>query len=47
MANVDGSVTSGKVTGIEYNANGVQLTVATSGNVITGVSLSQIQLVTP
>lgn len=48
VTNADGSTTSGKVTGIQYSANGVQMTVATSGNrVLTNVDLSQIQLVTP
>lgn len=48
VTNADGSTTSGKVTGIQYGANGVQMTVATSGNnVLTDVNLSQIQLVTP
>lgn len=48
VTNTDGSTTTGKVTGIQYGANGVQLTVMTSGNnVLTGVNLSQIQLVTP
>jgi flagellar basal-body rod modification protein FlgD len=48
VTNADGSTTSGKVTGIQYGANGVQMTVATSGNhVLTNVNLSQIQLVTP
>lgn len=48
VTNADGSTTSGKVTGIQYGTSGVQLTVTTSSNnVITGLSLSQIQLVTP
>ena len=48
LANADGSTISGKVTGIQYGANGVRLTVTTSGNsVLTDVPLSQIQLVTP
>lgn len=48
IANADGSTTNGKVTGIQYGANGVQLTVTTSSNsVLTNVPLSQIQLVTP
>jgi flagellar basal-body rod modification protein FlgD len=48
IANADGSTTIGKVTGIQYGANGVQLTVTTSGNsVLTNIPLSQIQLVTP
>lgn len=48
IANADGSTTSGKVSGIQYGANGVQLTVMTSGNsVLTNIPLSQIQLVTP
>lgn len=48
VTNADGPTTSGKVTGIQYSANGVQMTVATSGNrVLTNVDLSQIQLVTP
>lgn len=46
--NADGSTTAGKVTGISFTANGVQLTVTTSANsVITNVALSQVQLVTP
>lgn len=48
VANADGSTTSGKVTGIQYGASGVTLTVTTSGNnVITDVALSRVQLVTP
>lgn len=48
VANADGSTTIGKVTAIQYGTNGVQLTVTTTGNkVVTGVDLSQIQLVTP
>jgi flagellar basal-body rod modification protein FlgD len=48
LTNSDGSTTTGKVTGIQYSANGVQLTVTTSSsNVVTGVNLSQVQLVTP
>ncbi|MDE3071436.1 MAG: flagellar hook capping protein [Pseudomonadota bacterium] len=48
VTNADGSTASGKVTGIQYGANGVQVTVTTSSNnVLTNVNLSQIQLVTP
>ena len=48
LTNADGSTTTGQVTGIQYTSNGVQLTVTTSGNkVVTGVDLSQVQLVTP
>lgn len=48
VTNADGSTTSGKVTGIQFGTNGVQLTVTTSGNsVLTNIPLSQIQLVTP
>ncbi|MFC5743550.1 flagellar hook capping FlgD N-terminal domain-containing protein [Dyella tabacisoli] len=48
IANADGSTTMGKVTAIQYSQSGVQLTVATTGNnVITNVSLAQIQIVTP
>jgi flagellar basal-body rod modification protein FlgD len=48
VTNADGSTTSGKVTGIQYGTSGVQITVTTaSNNVITGLGLSQIQLVTP
>lgn len=48
ITNADRSVSSGIVTGIQYGANGVQMTVKTSGNnVMTNVNLSQIQLVTP
>ncbi len=48
IANADGSSTMGKVTGIQYGANGVQMTVTVSGNnVLTNVDLSQIKLVTP
>ena len=47
VTNADGSTTIGKVTGIQYSTNGVQLTVTTSSNVVTGVNLSQITLVTP
>jgi len=48
IANADGSTTTGKVTGIQYGANGVKMTVMTSDiNVMTDVDLSQIRLVTP
>lgn len=48
VTNADGSTTAGKVTGISFTTNGVQLTVTTSSNnVITDVALSQVQLVTP
>lgn len=48
VTNANGSMTTGKVTGIQYGTNGVQLTVTTTGNnVVTGIDLSQIQLVTP
>ncbi|MGC1548550.1 MAG: flagellar hook capping FlgD N-terminal domain-containing protein [Rhodanobacter sp.] len=48
VTNANGSTTTGKVTGIQYSTNGVQMTVTTSNsNVVTGVNLSQIQLVTP
>jgi flagellar basal-body rod modification protein FlgD len=48
VTNADGSTTTGLVTGIEYSASGVQMTVKTSGNqVMTNVNLSQIKLVTP
>jgi flagellar basal-body rod modification protein FlgD len=48
VTNADGSTTAGKVTGIQYSANGVQLTVTpSSGSVMTNVDLSQITLVTP
>jgi flagellar basal-body rod modification protein FlgD len=48
VTNADNSTTTGKVTGIQYSTNGVQLTVTTStNNVLTNVNLSQIQLVTP
>jgi flagellar basal-body rod modification protein FlgD len=48
VSNADGSTTTGKVTGIQYSTNGVQLTVTpSSGSVLTNVNLSQIQLVTP
>lgn len=48
VTNADNTTTTGKVTGIQYSANGVQLTVTTSSsNVLTNVNLSQIQLVTP
>lgn len=48
VTNADNTTTTGKVTGIQYSANGVQLTVTTSSNnVMTNVNLSQIQLVTP
>lgn len=46
--NADGSTTTGKITGIQYSTNGVQVTVTpSSGSVLTNVNLSQIQLVTP
>ena len=48
VSNADGSSTTGKVTGVQYSTNGVQLTVTpSSGSVLTNVNLSQIQLVTP
>ena len=48
VSNADGSSTVGKVTGIQYSANGVQLTVTpSSGSVLTNVNLSQVTLVTP
>ncbi|MHB1059453.1 MAG: flagellar hook capping FlgD N-terminal domain-containing protein [Rhodanobacter sp.] len=48
IGNADGTTTSGKVTGIQYGSNGVRLTVmASNNNVLTDVTLSQIQLVTP
>ncbi|MEO7065594.1 MAG: flagellar hook capping FlgD N-terminal domain-containing protein [Rhodanobacter sp.] len=48
VANQDGTSTSGKVTGIQYGSNGITLTVTTSNsNVLTDVTLSKIQLVTP
>jgi flagellar basal-body rod modification protein FlgD len=48
VSNADGSTTTGKVTGVQYSANGVQLTVTPStGSVLTNVNLSQITLVTP
>lgn len=48
VANADGSTTTGQVTGINYGTNGVTLTVTASGNqVLTNVTLSQVQLVTP
>lgn len=48
VSNSDGTTTTGKVTGVQYSTNGVQLTVTpSSGSVLTNVNLSQIQLVTP
>ncbi|RDI99313.1 flagellar hook capping protein [Dyella solisilvae] len=48
VTNQDGSTTTGKVTGIQYGSSGASLTVTTSSsNVLTNISLSQIQLVTP
>lgn len=48
VANQDGSTTTGKVTGIQYTSNGVQLTISTAtSSAVTNVNLSQIQLVTP
>jgi flagellar basal-body rod modification protein FlgD len=48
VSNADGSTSTGKVTGIQYSSNGVQLTVTpTTGSVLTNVNLSQITLVTP
>lgn len=48
VQNTDGSTTTGKVTGIQYTSNGVQMTISTAtSNVVTNVNLSQIQLVTP
>lgn len=48
VSNTDGSTTTGQVTGVNYGSSGVTLTVTASGNqVLTNVTLSQIQLVTP
>jgi flagellar basal-body rod modification protein FlgD len=48
VTNQDGSTTAGKVTGVQYSATGVQLTVTTStSQVLTNIDLSKIQLVTP
>jgi flagellar basal-body rod modification protein FlgD len=48
IANSDGTTTSGKVSGVNFGTSGVTLTVTTSANsVLTNVTLSQIQLVTP
>lgn len=47
VANLDGSTTIGKVTGIEYSPSGAQLTLTTSSGVVTGVALSRIQIVSP
>jgi flagellar basal-body rod modification protein FlgD len=48
VTDANGSTTTGKVTGIQYSSNGVQLTVTPStGSVLTNVNLSQITLVTP
>jgi flagellar basal-body rod modification protein FlgD len=48
IANADGTTTSGKVSGIQYDSSGVRLTITTSSsNVLTNVALSQVQLVTP
>jgi len=48
VTNSDGTTTTGKVTGVAYGTSGVTLTVTTSSNnVLTNVSLSQVQLVTP
>lgn len=48
VSNADGSSSTGKVTGIQYSSNGIQLTVTpSSGSVMTNVNLSQITLVTP
>lgn len=48
VSNADGSTTTGKVTGVNYGTNGVTLTVTASGNqVLTNVTLSQVELVTP
>ena len=48
VSNADGTTTTGQVTGINYGTNGVTLTVTASGSqVLTNVTLSQVQLVTP
>jgi flagellar basal-body rod modification protein FlgD len=47
VTNLDGSTTIGKVTGIEYSSSGAQLTLTTSSGVVTGVALSQIQIISP
>ncbi len=48
VSNADGSTTTGQVTGVNFGSNGVTLTVTTpSSNVLTNITLAQIQLVTP
>jgi len=49
VTGANGATTSGKITAVEFTNGGVQLTVTASngGNVLTGVRLSQINLVQP
>lgn len=49
FASADGSSTTvGKVSAIQYDTNGVSLSVTTSGNnVVTGIRMSQVRQVTP
>lgn len=49
VTNNDGSTTSGKVTAVEFSSSGVALSVtsSTTGAVMTGVRLAQIELVRP
>jgi flagellar basal-body rod modification protein FlgD len=49
VTGADGGTTAGKITAVSFTASGVQLSVTTSssGNVLTGVRLSQITLVQP
>lgn len=49
FVSADGStVSTGKVSAIEFNANGASLSVATSGsNTVTGIRMSQVKQITP
>jgi len=48
FAGQDGGSTSiGKISAIEFDANGVSLSVTTATGVVTGVRMSQVQQVTP
>jgi flagellar basal-body rod modification protein FlgD len=48
VTGTDGSTTTGKVTAVEFSSSGVQLSVtASTGSVLTGIRLSQVNLVRP
>jgi flagellar basal-body rod modification protein FlgD len=49
FVSADGStVSTGKVSAVEFNANGASLSVATSGSsTVTGIRMSQVKQITP